>query len=45
VSDCTGDLTLFAADATLGMDKDIFHIQPTSFVFASFSNEKTIVFK
>jgi hypothetical protein len=32
VSYCTGDFTLFTADAALRMDKDSFHIQPTSLV-------------
>jgi hypothetical protein len=31
VSDCTGNFTLFTTDAALWMDKDSFHIQPTSF--------------
>jgi hypothetical protein len=32
MSHCTGDFALLAADAALWMDKDSFHIQPTSFV-------------
>ena len=34
VSDCTGDLALLTANAALWMDKDSFHIQPTSFVIS-----------